>query len=80
MRTTLDIDIDVLQAAKERAHRENRTTGQVLSDLARQALTGTPKPAQGSPEPSRHGFRPFPRRGGIVTNELIDALREDDAY
>lgn len=23
------------------------------------------------------GFRPFPKRGGIVTNELIDTLRED---
>jgi len=26
------------------------------------------------------GFRPFPKRGSIVTNELIDSLREDDAY
>jgi hypothetical protein len=29
---------------------------------------------------ARYGFRPFPKRGGIVTNELIDRLREDDAY
>jgi hypothetical protein len=27
-----------------------------------------------------YGFRPFPKRGGIVNNELIDRLREDDAY
>jgi len=27
-----------------------------------------------------YGLRPFPARGGIVTNELIDKLREDDAY
>jgi len=27
-----------------------------------------------------YGFRPFPKHGGIVTNELIDKLREDDAY
>jgi hypothetical protein len=26
-----------------------------------------------------YGFRPFPSRGGIVTNETIDALREDEA-
>jgi len=26
-----------------------------------------------------YGFRPFASRGGIVTNELIDKLREDDA-
>ena len=25
-------------------------------------------------------FRPLPKRGGIVTNELIDKLREEDAY
>ncbi|MBS0324988.1 MAG: antitoxin [Proteobacteria bacterium] len=80
MRTTLDIDLDVLQAAKERARRENRTTGQVMSDLARRGLNAPAKTAGGAAEPSRYGFRPFPKRGGIVTNELIDALREDDAY
>jgi len=26
-----------------------------------------------------YGFRPFPARGGIVTNELIGKLREDIA-
>lgn len=79
MRTTLDIDDDVLQAAKERAKRDKRTTGEVLSELARSALTATPQSRAREPKPI-HGFRPFPKRGGIVTNELIDKLREDDAY
>ncbi len=73
MRTTLDIADDVLRAAKELARRENKTAGQVISELARRALTQT------SPETGRaaqFGFRPFPRRGGIVTNELIDELRD----
>jgi hypothetical protein len=26
-----------------------------------------------------YGLRPFPARGGIVTNELIDMLRDNDA-
>jgi len=26
------------------------------------------------------GFRPFPRRGGIITNAQIDKLREEDAF
>lgn len=39
MRTTLDIADDVLRAAKERARRENKTAGQVVSELLRQALT-----------------------------------------
>ena len=80
MRTTLDIANDVLQAAKELARREKKTTGEVISDLARRALT-TPRITQAAQEPKAiHGLRPFPKRGGLVTNELIDALREDDAY
>jgi hypothetical protein len=78
VRTTLDIDDDVLQAARERARRDGRTIGEVLSELARHALTAPPSMAR---EPKAlHGFRPFPRRGGVVTNERIDQLREDDAY
>jgi hypothetical protein len=80
MRTTLDIADDVLHAAKERARREKKTTGEVLSELARQALN-SPLAASSAKEPKAvYGFRPFPKRGGIVTNELIDKLREDDAY
>ncbi len=80
MRTTLDIADDVLQAAKERARRQKKTTGEVISELARSALTAPPA-AHGTREPKAHyGLRPFPKRGGIVTNELIDKLREDDAY
>jgi len=78
MRTTLDIEDDVLQAAKDRARREKRTIGQVISDLARMALTS---PSTRNDSTRRvHGFRPFASRGGVVTNELIDSLREDDAY
>jgi hypothetical protein len=80
MRTTLDIDADVLQAAKEIARREKKTAGEVISTLARSALTA-PRRVQATREPRVvYGFRPFPARGGIVTNELIDSLREDDAY
>jgi predicted nucleic acid-binding protein len=44
MRTTLDIDEDVLQAAKEIARREKKTAGQVVSMLARSA--GRPRAAR----------------------------------
>lgn len=78
MRTTLDIDDDVLRAAKELARRENKTAGAVISELTRRALTA---PATTAREPKAvHGFRPFPRRGGIVTNAQIDKLREEDGY
>jgi hypothetical protein len=80
MRTTLDIANDVLQAAKELARREKKTTGEVITELARSALT-TPPIARAAQEPKAiYGLRPFPRRGGIVTNALIDKLREDDVY
>lgn len=80
MRTTLDIDDDVLQAAKERARRDGRTAGQVISDLARSALTAAPVQAAMREPKAVYGFRPFPKRGGVVTGEQIDRLREDDAY
>jgi hypothetical protein len=80
MRTTLDIANDVLQAAKELAQREKKTTGQVISELARSALTASPHTSTTRRAKSLHGFRPFPKRGGIVTNDLIGKLREDDAY
>jgi len=80
MRTTLDIANDVLNAAKERARREKRTTGEVISELVRYALTAPPeRPVARAPK-AVYGLRPFPKRGGIVTNELIDKLREDDVY
>lgn len=74
MRTTLDIDDDVLMAAKERARRERRSAGSVLSDLARRGLRA---PSAGEPAPARYGFEPLPPRGGVVTNALIDELAED---
>ncbi len=76
MRTTLDIDEDLLAAAKELARREGSTAGAVVSRLLRRALTG-----QCAPAPSRtravSGFRPFPARDGVVTtNEQVNAIRD----
>jgi hypothetical protein len=81
VRTTLDIDEDVLAAARERARREKTTAGRVLSYLARQALTGQATASRtGYKGETRTDFRPFPSRGGAVTNEAIDVLRDQDAY
>jgi hypothetical protein len=77
MRTTLNLDDDILQAVKERARREKRSAGEVLSDLARQALTGQVGDADRG-EDEFHGFRPLPHRGPPVTNDLVDELREDE--
>ena len=80
MRTTLDIDKDVLRAAKALARRRKTTVGAVISGLARQALDTASTPSRASEPEAFHGFRPFPKRGGIVTNELINKLREGDIY
>ena len=80
MRTTLDIDSDVLSAAKELAKRSNTTAGHVISELARTALTTPARPQTASEPESICGFRPFPKTGRLVTNELIDKLRDEDAY
>ena len=45
MRTTLDIDDDVLEAVKELAAREKKTAGAKLSELARLAILG-PEPVE----------------------------------
>lgn len=76
MRTTLDIDEEVLVASKEIARRQGKTAGKVLSELARQALT-QPRSGAGDPEAS-FGFRPFAPRDSVVTNEAIDKLREQE--
>jgi hypothetical protein len=47
MRTTLDIDDDVLQVAKELARRERKTAGRILSELARRGLTGAKDTSKG---------------------------------
>lgn len=77
MRTTVNLDEDVLLAARERARREHRSIGSVLSDLAREGLTASRH--SGALPPSHHGFEPVPSRGGTVTNTLIDEIREDEA-
>jgi len=74
MRTTLDIDDDVLQAAKELAAVRKSTAGQVISELARMALTK----GETSEPIIRNGFELLPGGGAMVTAELVDKLAEDE--
>ena len=73
MRTTVDIEEDILLAAKEIARQQKTTLGQVLSDLARKSLT------RKSPVSKKHGLPLFPVRpdAGIVTLELVNHLRDE---
>jgi hypothetical protein len=72
MRTTLDIDDDVLLATKELARARNKTAGQVLSDLARKALEPQRKVRV------RNGVPLLPSSPGrIVTVEMVEALLDE---
>jgi hypothetical protein len=78
MRTTLDIEDDVLAAAKEQARRQGLTAGQLVSRLLRAAMAG-----DGGKEETGTagvgGFRPFQVLGQkLVTNEQIDQLRDQE--
>ena len=80
MRTTIDIEDDVLAAAKEMASRQRVSAGTVISRLLREALagsTGAGLPSAGDPPPVA-GFQPFPSHGVLITNAQIDALRDTE--
>ncbi len=81
MRTTLDIDDDVLQAAKEIGQRERATAGAVLSRLARAGLRlPPPEVAQGgSANHVRNGVPFFPARAGeIITLDHVQKLADEE--
>jgi hypothetical protein len=79
VRTTLDIEDDVLAAARELARRQGLSAGQMVSRLLRSALSGASRDlAPAASPPAVGGFRPFPSQAGhVVTNEQIDQLRDE---
>lgn len=76
MRTTLAIDDDVLSAARELADHQKRTVGEVISSLARKALTSA-EPTQSV----RSGVPQLPLKpdSGPVTLEIVNRLRDEFA-
>jgi len=72
MRTTVDLEEDVLLAAKEIAKQRGNTLGRVLSELVRQALT------RRTPISTKQGLPLFPVQpdAGVVTLELVNRLRD----
>ncbi len=75
MRTTLDLDDDVLQAAKEIAESRNMTAGKVVSELVRKALERPATIAR-----VRNGVPLLARRAAGAprpTMKLVNGLRDD---
>jgi hypothetical protein len=85
MRTTLDIADDVLFAAKEIAQREKKPVGEIISDLARRAFSaGSAGPLasvrqqQADATLTAIGICALASRGGIVTNDMVNRIREQE--
>jgi hypothetical protein len=74
MRTTLAIDDDILSAARELADHQKKTVGEVISSLARKALTPTE-----STQSVRSGVPQLPLQpgSGPVTLEIVNRLRDE---
>jgi hypothetical protein len=73
VRTTVDIDEDVLLATRELARQRGVSMGQVLSDLARQALSSS------GGATTRNGLPLFPVSdgAGVVTPDLVKRLHDE---
>ena len=74
MRTTLDLDEDVLQAAKEIAAARGSTAGKVISELARKGLA----PARATR--MVNGVPVLPRRPASAPRpamKLVNGLRDE---
>lgn len=77
MRTTLDIENDVLSAVKIMARRERQSTGRVISRLVRQALCGGN--ANGRPIiEDRNGVPVVSTGDEIITMEHIRSIVEEE--
>jgi hypothetical protein len=78
VRTTLNLDDDLLPALRDQARRQHRSLGGVVSGLVRLALQERPHLGGPAGTGAFYGFQPLPRRGPTVSNDLIDRLRDAD--
>jgi hypothetical protein len=76
MRTTLEIDDDILEAAREMARLRNQGIGRAISELARRGLMTNPSPAR----ELQFGIPVWKHDPGAVavTSEMVRRLAEDE--
>ncbi len=80
MRTTLDLDPDVLQAAKELAEKERSTAGKVISRVFRRGLRAPEATEKAKVKYTfKNGVPVLPsREGEIITMEHIRRLMDEE--
>lgn len=76
MRIILDLDHDVLLAAREIAARSKRTAGAVISEVFRRGLHAGPPRGRSPRQKVAAGFEVIPSNGRVVTAELVRRLRD----
>jgi hypothetical protein len=74
MRTTLELDDDLLSTARHLARQQGVTLGQVISELARQSLAAT------APPKVRNGVPLFVPKAGAPRPDLklVNRLRDEE--
>jgi hypothetical protein len=74
MRTTLELDDDILDSVRPLAHQRGVTLGRLISELARQSLTSP------MPQKVRNGVLLFTPQGGNPRPDLrlVNELRDSD--
>ena len=74
MRTTLELDDDLLADARNLAKQQGLSLGRVISDLARKSLF------ERGQEKVRNGFRLLPSKPGAARHDmaLVNRLRDEE--
>ena len=74
MRTTLELDDDLVRQAKALARKRGWTLGQVISELALRSLPATARPE------FRSGIEIFRADAGVprIDRDLVNRLRDED--
>jgi hypothetical protein len=90
MRTTINFADHALYAAKDYASRHQKTFGEAVNELVLKGLQALQSPPAKSKshkamscaelDAKFHamGFRTIPSRGKVVTNELVNQIREEE--
>ncbi len=77
MRTTLNIDDEVLHAARELAEQQNLSTSRVVSQLLHQALTGRTGGTERASAEGAAGSRPVSPGGRAGDRDPTERLRDE---
>jgi hypothetical protein len=77
MRTTISIDDDIFNIARQKAQKERVYIGHVISDLARQGIRNAQQVKASRPI-AKSKYPVFGKRNETITSEHIDNLKDQE--